>query len=183
MGDVFLRKQGTEQLTFLHAGGAHQNGATLLVHLSGFFGHRSPFRCFGFVHLIHPVLAGAHPVRRHDGGLQGVGLFEFHFLCFGRTGHPGQTGIEQKEILIGNRRQGLRFWLNRQALFGLNRLVLSITPTPAWHHPARELIHDHRLTIANDVVHITHKQLFGLEGVGDVVRPRILWVVEIFHTN
>ena len=56
-----------------------------------------------------------------------------------------------------------------QSLLGFDRLVLAITPTATRHHPAGELINDHRFAIANDVVHILHEELFGFERIGDEV--------------
>ena len=54
--------------------------------------------------------------------------------------------------------------------------MLTIAPAATRHDPAREFIHDHRIAIANDVIHILDEQLFGLKRVGDVVRPRILGI-------
>ena len=73
-------------------------------------------------------------------------------------------------------------WIDKGFL-GLDRLVLAIAPAAPGHHPTGELIHDHRLAIADDVVHVLHEQLLGLEGVGDVVGPGILGVEQIRHAE
>ena len=61
--------------------------------------------------------------------------------------------------------------------------MLPIAPAAARHHPTCELINDHGFAIANDVIHITGKQVLGLERIGDVVRPRILRVIKITHPD
>ena len=71
----------------------------------GFVGHGPPLGGFGFVDLISPVLTGPHPVGGDDRGLQFVGFLEFHLFCFGGSGHAGQAGVEQEEVLVGDRRK------------------------------------------------------------------------------
>ena len=115
------------------------------MHLGRLESHRTPFGGFTLVDLIGPVLPGPSPVGGHNRDLQLVGLLEFHLLCLGGTGHSGQAGIQQEEVLIGDGGKGLRFRLNRQALLGFNGLVLTITPAPAGHHSTCKFINDHRL--------------------------------------
>ena len=139
------------------------------MNLSGFVGHGPPFGGFGFVHLIGPVLAGPYPVGGNDRGFEFVGLFEFHLFCLGGAGHAGQAGVEQEEVLVSDRGEGLGLGLDRQGFLGLDGLVLSVTPAAPRHHPSGELIDDHRFAVAHDVVHILHEQLLRFEGVGDVM--------------
>ena len=146
------------------------------MHLGRFVGHRPPLAGFALVHLISPVLPGPGAVGGHDGDLELVGLLELHLFCFGGAGHPGQAGVEQEEVLIGDRGQGLGFGLDRQPLLGLNRLVLAIAPAAAGHHTAGEFIHDHCVLATHDVIHIPGEQLLGLKGVVDVVGPGIGWI-------
>ena len=183
MGDLLLGQKGREQFRFLHAGGAHQHRPAFLVNGGRFIGHGLPFGRLGFVDLVGPIGAGAHPVGGHDRDLELVGLLEFDLLGFGRTGHAGQAWIEQEEVLVGDRGEGLGFRLDRQLFLGLNGLVLAITPATAWHHPASEFIHDHRISAAHDVVDVFGEKLLGLEGIVDVVGPGIFGVEQIGHTQ
>ena len=144
-------------------------------------GHRPPFGRLRFVHLIGPVLAGPGAVGGHDRDLQLVGLLELHFFSLGGAGHAGEARVEQEEVLVGDRSKRLGFGLNRQALLGLDRLVLAIAPAAPRHHPAGELVDDHRIAAAHDVVHILDEQLLGLEGVVDVVGPGIGRIEQVVH--
>ena len=148
---------------------------------SRFIGHGLPFGGLGLVHLVGPIGTRAHPVGGHNRDFELVGLLEFHLFRFGRAGHASQPRVEQEEVLIGDRGEGLGFRLDRQLFFGLNRLVLAITPAATRHHPASEFVHDHRITAAHDVVDIFDEQLLGLQGVVDVVGPGILRIEQILH--
>ena len=75
------------------------------------------------------------------------------------------------------------FGLDLQLLLGLNRLVQAIAPAAPRHHPAGELIDDHRIAAAHDVVHILGEQLLGLERVGDEVGPGVVGVEEVAHPH
>ena len=61
--------------------------------------------------------------------------------------------------------------------------MLSIAPTAARHDAAGELINDHRVIAADDVVDVLDEHLLGLEGVVDVVRPRVLGIKQIRHAK
>ena len=135
VGNVLLSQKGREEFGFLHAGGTHQHRPTLFVDRSCFIGNGLPLSRFGFVDLIGPIVAGAHPVGGNDGDLELVGLLEFNLLGFRCAGHTRQARIEKKKVLVGNRRQGLGFGLDRQTFLGLNSLVLPVTPAATWHDP------------------------------------------------
>ena len=57
--------------------------------------------------------------------------------------------------------------------------MLTVTPAATRHHSTGELIHDHRFTVTDDVVHILNEQLLGLESVGDVMSPGVLRIKQI----
>ena len=73
------------------------------------------------------------------------------------------------------------FGLDLQLFFGLDRLVQAITPAATRHHPASELIDDHRIAIAHDVVDVLGEHLLGLERIADEVGPGIFRVEQIAH--
>jgi hypothetical protein len=181
VGNLLLGQQGREQFRLLHAGGAHQHRPALLVHGGGFSGHGTPLGGFTLVHLITPVGAGPGPVGGHHRDLELVSLLELHLFGLGGAGHAGQARVEQEEVLVRDRGEGLRFRLDQQALLGLDRLMLAIAPAPARHHPAGELIDNHRIAATHDVVDILDEQLLGLEGIGDVVGPGVSRVKHIAH--
>ena len=177
VGHLLFSKQGRKQFRFLHTGGSYKNGSATGVNLGGFSSNCLPFSCFILVHLIGPVAARARPVGGHNRDFQLVGFFEFHLLGLGRASHAGQPGIEEKEVLIGDAGQGLGFGLNLESLLGFNRLMQAITPATTRHDTSGELINDHGITGSDDVIHILHEQLFGLEGVEDEMSPGISGVV------
>ena len=181
MGDLLFGQQGAKQLGLLNAGGTHQGRSAGAVDLGGLVGDGLPFGGFGLIHLIGPVAAGAGPVGGHDRDLQLVGLLEFHLFRFGGASHARQARVEQEEVLVGDRCQGLGFRLDLQALLGFHRLVQAIAPAAARHHPTGEFIHDHRVATPNDVVDVFCEQFLGLEGVVDEVGPGVLRVEQILH--
>ena len=61
--------------------------------------------------------------------------------------------------------------------------MLSIAPAAARHDAAGELINDHGVIAADDVVDVLDEHLLGLEGVVDVVRPRVLGIKQIRHAK
>ena len=183
VGDAALEQQLTEQLGFLHAGGAHQHRAALLVDGEYFIGHGIPLGLLGAENLVIPIVAAAGAVRGHRDHIEAVGVAEFFRFCFAGAGHAGEAFIEAEVVLIGDGGEGFGFVLNRHALFGFQGLVLAIAPAPAGHHTAGALIHDHHLLIAHDVIDIAHKQLLSAEGVEDEVGPGVLRVEQILHAE
>ena len=62
--------------------------------------------------------------------------------------------VEAEEVLEGDRREGDVLLLDLHPLLGLDRLVEPVAPAPSRHGPAGELVDDHHLAVADDVLPI-----------------------------
>src|SRR5207247_10391086 len=82
----------------------------------------------------------------------------------------GRLLVEAEVVLGGDGGQRLLLRLDRQALLGLDRLVQAVGPPPPRHGPARELVDDDRLAVADEVVRVTVEQRRRLERRVDLVR-------------
>ena len=112
----------------------------------------------------------AHVIAHHvaiggdDHHLQTVDLLELRRFRVGGAGHAGELFIQAEIILEGDGRQGLILVLNLHPFLGFDRLVQALGPAPAGHGAAGELVHDHYLTVLDDVIHVLLKQHAGTQG-------------------
>ena len=86
-----------------------------------------------------------------------------------RAGHAGELLVHAEIVLERDRGQRLVFRLDRLMLLGLERLVQPFRIAPARHHAAGELVDDHHLAVADDVVLVALEQLMGAQRLIDVV--------------
>ena len=70
---------------------------------------------------------------------------------------------EIKEILQSDRRKRLRFFLDLNAFFRLDRLVQAVRPASALEDPPGELVDDHHLPLDDCVVLVAPEQGLGLQ--------------------
>ena len=61
----------------------------------------------------------------------------------------------RKEVLKRDARHGLRFTFDLDVLFGFDSLVKAITPSPARHQAAGELIDDNHLPLLDHIITVT----------------------------
>jgi hypothetical protein len=103
------------------------------------------------------------PDHRHVGrdfqDLEIVDVHELVRLGRGGAGHAGELLVHPEIILEGDRGERLILRLDRLALLGLERLVQAFRITAAGHHAAGELVDDHDLAVAHDVVLVALEQL------------------------
>ena len=129
------------------------------------------------------VVVDAHHrlVGRHLQHFKVVDVEELVRLGQRRAGHARQLLVHAEVVLEGDRGQRLVLRLNRLALLRLQRLVQPFRIPPTRHHPPGELVDDHHLAVAHDVVLVALEQLVRPQGLVDVVHGRdVLNVVERF---
>ena len=102
------------------------------------------------------------PCHRHVGwDLQHLKLVDLGKLVRfggGSPGHTGQLGIKPEVILESDRGEGLIFRLDGNVLLSLQCLMEPVRIAPAFHHAAGELIDNHHLVIAGDIIDIAREQ-------------------------
>src|ERR1035437_7316456 len=105
-----------------------------------------------------PVASTAlHAVGGHDAGVASALITTSQQVggSLGRrTGHPAELVVEAEEVLEGDRRERDVLLLDLHTLLRLDRLVEPVAPAPSRHRPARELVDDHHLAVADDVLPI-----------------------------
>ncbi len=145
-------------LGLLDAGGADEDRLAALLRLLDQRRHGVVFLARRAVDLVVAVRPADRHVGRDLDHLQLVDLGEFVGLGHRGAGHAGELGVEAEVVLEGDRGQGLVFLLDGDVLLRLQRLVQALRVAPSLHHPAGELVDDHDLVVAHDVVDIAGKQ-------------------------
>ena len=85
----------------------------------GFIGDRLELGLLGAEDNVRFRVADERPVCWNDENGKAVDLLEFFLFRFCRPRHATDAPIELKVMLEGDLGEGLRFSLNRHALFGL----------------------------------------------------------------
>ena len=132
------------------------------------------------VDLVVLVDAGDGPVGRDLDHVEIVDIQELVGLGRGRAGHAGELAVEAEVVLEGDRGERLVLGLDLDVLLGLERLVQAFRIAPALHHAAGELVDDHHLAVADDVVLVALEQGVGAQRLVHVVdEGGVLGVVEV----
>ena len=126
----------------------------------------------GAIDLVVVVDPHHRPVGGDLGDVHLVDVDEFLRLGRRRAGHAGQLLVEAEVVLDGDRGQGLVLGLDVDAFLGLDRLVQALRQPPAVHHPAGELVDQHHLAVADDVVAVALVEHVGAQRLVDVVDHR-----------
>ena len=170
-------------LGLLDADRADQHRLAALVGIGDAGDDRLVLLVRGPIDLVVLVLADHRHVGRDLGDLEPVDLGELGRLGRGRAGHAGELGVEAEVVLEGDRGERLVLGLDRHLLLGLQRLVQAVGIAPALHHAAGELVDDHHLVVAHQVVDVAREQpvraqrLIGVvdqRDVADVVQLGVL---------
>ena len=123
----------------------------------------------GLVDLVVLVEPHHRPVGRHRHHLEAVDLVELVGLGQRRAGHARELLVHAEVVLDRDRGDGDVLVLDLQALFGLDRLVQSLRPAPAFHLAAGELVDDVHLAVLDHVLDIAVVELLGLDRLDQVV--------------
>ena len=108
-------------------------------------------------------------MRRDLGDLEPVDLGELGGLGRGGAGHAGELGVEPEVVLEGDRGERLVLGLDRHLLLGFQRLMQAVGVAPALHHAPGELVDDHHLAVAHQIVDVAREQPVRAQRLIDVV--------------
>ena len=161
---------------------AHEDRLSKLVALLDVLDHGVVARLFGLVDQVVLIVAGDGNVRRDLDHRQVVDLLELLLLRLRGTGHAGELLVEAEVVLECDRGERDVLLLDRHPFLGLDRLVETLRPAPAFHDPAGELIDDLHLAVHDDVVVVSHVERLRLHRLDQVVHelgvPRVVEVLD-----
>ena len=163
MVDTGLTENSRKILRRFDRGRSHQNRLLLVTTVLYTTENSAKFFTLSTINQVWLIIANHRHVGRYDHHLKSINLLEFHSFSVCSTRHTGQLIVQPEQVLEGNRCEGLIFLLNWNTFFGFYSLVKAFSPTPPCHHTPGELIDNHDLTIANDVIDITLKQGVGTQ--------------------
>ena len=133
----------------------------------------------GQEHEVGPVITDHRAVRRDHDDLQPVDLLELEGLGVGRAGHTRELVVDAEEVLEGDRRDGLVFFLDVHALLRLDGLVQAVGPATARHRAAGELVDDDDLAALYDVFVVARVQVMRAQRRRQVVQqPDVSGIVQ-----
>ena len=178
-----LLQQRRDHLRLLDAGGADQAGLAAVARLADQLDHGVVLLGGRAIDLVVAVQARDRHVGRDLHHFQLVDLGELVRLGRRRSGHPGQLGVQPEVVLEGDARQRLVLGLDGHVFLGFQRLVQAIGIAPALHHAAGELVDDHHLVVAGDVVHVAGEQHMRAQALRHMVHQgHVVEVVQrAFH--
>ena len=110
------------------------------------------FSFCGAIDLVVLVEARDRHVGRDLHDLELVDVEQFVGFGQRRAGHAGELVVQAEVVLEGDRGQRLVLGLDLNVFLGLERLVQAFRIAAALHHAAGELVDDHDLVVADDVV-------------------------------
>src|ERR1700761_6123454 len=177
--DAFLAQQIRQQLGHLDRRGADQYRLTALVTVPDVLDHGSVLDLLAKEYHVRVVLADHRLVGGNHHHFQAVDLLEFVGFGIGRAGHASQLLVHAEQILERHRGQRLVLALNRHAFLRLNRLMQAVGPAATRERTAGELIDDHHLAVAHDVVDVTLIDRVGAQrGIQVMHDGQILGIVQ-----
>ena len=141
-----------KNFALFHAHGADQYRLTQLVSTHNVFNHGIELGGFRFVDEIGLIDADHFAIGRNRNDLQTVCVHEFGSFGLRGTSHSRKLRVHPEIVLQCDRRQGLIFFLDTNALFGFDGLMYSLTPTSSLEYPTGEFIHDLYFAILDDVI-------------------------------
>ena len=159
VGQFLLSEHFRERLGLFNACRAHKHWLALLMRRLYLIDDGRVFLPGSAVDGIVVVLPHDWQVRGDFNNPQAVDLLEF--LGFGRRrpGHAGELFIQAEVVLERDRgkRQVLRLY--RAPLLRLDRLVQAFGEPAASHHPPGELVDQHDIVAADDVILVLREEL------------------------
>ena len=169
-----------QQFALLHADSTDQNWLAFFVLLFDISNDCLKLCGFGLKNQVCLVDTHHLTISWDGNNLEPICIHQFG--CFGlrSTCHAGKFVVHAEIVLQGDCRERLIFFLDLDALFGLNGLVNSLTPTTAFKNSTCEFVDDFYFTILDDVVLIALIQHRSLECYLQLVHQVLLhFVIQI----
>ena len=156
MGDAPTLQHGGENLGLLDRGRAHQDRLALVVAFDDVVDYGFELGLLGLVDQVLLVPSDHGLVGRDGDG-------------FGRAGHARQLLVEAEVVLQGHGRPGVVLLLDGDPLLGLHRLVQAVGPPATLQDAPGKLVDDLDFAVRDEVVLVPLVELFGLEGLSQLV--------------
>ena len=125
--------------------------------------HRVIFLAPRLVDMVVSVFPLNWPVRRNHVHIQLIDVVELSCISFGRARHAAQLLVQPEIILNRDRRQGLRFTIDLNPFFGLDRLMQTVAPAAARHLATSIFVDNNNLVLFNDVLNVFLEQAVSPE--------------------
>ena len=93
------------------------------------------------------------------------------------TGHAAELLVQAEVVLQRDGREGLVLLFDLHALFGLDRLVQTFAPAPAFEDATGELVDDLHLAVLDDVVDVALEQLLAAQRLLQLVHVVLVHVL------
>ena len=157
--DTATLQHTADQLGGIDVDGTDQNRCTGLVDTNRFIHDGLELFLLRLINRIIEVDTLYRLVGRDTDDIHVIDVTELLLLGLCGTGHAGLLIKLVKEVLEGDRREGLRLTLDVHMLLRLDRLMETIAVTTARHDTSGELVDDEYLIILDHVVLITVHQV------------------------
>ena len=145
-------KQLGELFRLVDRAGADQQRPAGGVQLADFLDHGRPLGVRGAEDAVGQPLADGRPVGGDRQHVAAVDPPQLAGRTHRRAGHARQVLVAEEEVLHGDPRRLAGLHGDFDALLGLDGLVDAVAPFAALGQPAGELVDDHDLAVADDVL-------------------------------
>ncbi|CAB4800733.1 unannotated protein [freshwater metagenome] len=164
MFNTVLVEFARQQFALLNADSTNQDWLAFFVFLFDISNNCFKLCSFGLKNQVCLVNTHHLSIGWDRNNLQPIGIHQLG--CFGlrSTGHAGEFVVHAEIILQGDSCERLVFFFDLDALFGLNRLVNTLTPTTAFKNSTCKFVDNFYFTILDDVVLIALIQHGCFEG-------------------
>ena len=182
--DALTRQQLRQVLRTLHGRGTNQDRLALLHMLRNILSHSGELRLLRLINQIITVHTLVRLVRRNRHHINLVNLVQLRSLSLCSTRHAGKLVVQTEVVLQRDRSQRLVLIFDLDVFLRLDRLVHALVITTPRKDTARKGVHDHDLTLTDDVVLIALKQLLRLQRVIQVAHQlRVLRGVQVVNAQ
>ena len=127
------------------------------------------FFTFSLVDTVVVIHAAARLVGRNNHDVELIDLMEFACFRLRGTGHAGELFVETEVVLNGDRRKGLRFFLNCDVFLRFERLVKTFAEAASGKDSSGVLVNDEDFAVLNHIMHVFFIETVCTEELGNIV--------------
>ena len=169
MDNSSLLQEAGQHFAGLDRNRTHQNRSALSVQFTDFTNNRIELLSSCFVDRVICILTDIRTISGDGQDPKLINIMKLLSLGLGRSGHPGQFGIETEIVLNGDCGESLSLSLDLDPFLCFNRLVESFAPTATRHQTAGMFIDDDDFIILNDILNVAFVEAVGLKKLSNGV--------------